>query len=211
MLNIIDDEQYAAKNLLDNETVFHMLQVATVDGSAHLVNQFEDEKNGNKAHSALLDWYEGEKLTTDTAEDVRSKLEKIALTTRYSASEYINEFQKYTKLLNQLGEEYSQSHTTTIFLRQITGPDYKLTVQLCIEGKLELKECIDRIRSHERILSRETAVSRRPAINVRRDNIIRDKGRDIKEMNIEDYMNDKGFYSNQTRYGTTCQRKTKIW
>ena len=195
MLDILDKPDYAKKNGIDNETVFHMLQVATVDGSAsHLVDQYSDINDGHKAFQALLNWYEGDKLTSDTAEDVRSKLEKISLSTRYPASDYINDFQQYNKLLVQLGEEYSRSHTTTIFLRQITDPEFQLTVQLCIENKLSLKDCIDRVRARERILSRDKTMSKKSYVNLRRDNVVTDVG-NAKELNIEDFKNERGFYS----------------
>ena len=70
-----------------------MLQVATVEGSAsHLVDQYSDVNDGHQSFQALLDWYEGDKLTSNTAEDVRSKLEKISLSTHYPASDYINDY-----------------------------------------------------------------------------------------------------------------------
>jgi len=148
-----------------------------VDGSAsHLVDQYSDINDGHKAFQALLNWYEGDNLTSDTAEDVRSKLEKISLSTRYPASNYINDLQQYNKLLVQLGEEFSRSYTTTIFLRQITDPEFQLTVQLDIENKLPLKDCIDRVRSRERILSRDKTTSKNAYVNLRRDNVVNDVG-----------------------------------
>ena len=45
MLRILDSIAYANKNKVDNETVFHLLQVATVDGTAaHLIDKFEYER-----------------------------------------------------------------------------------------------------------------------------------------------------------------------
>ena len=89
MLKILDNPSYAKKNVIDNETVFHLLQVATTDGSAaHLVDRHEANKDGNAAYADLVTWYEGDNLTTETAEDVRSKLDKLSLNTKTSASEY---------------------------------------------------------------------------------------------------------------------------
>ena len=112
MLDILDNVDYANKHKVDNETVFHLLQVATADGNAaHLVDAFEDRKDGHAAYCELVAWYEGDDMTTETAEDVRSKLEKTQLNTRTSASEYINYFQLYTKQLSELGESYTESKT----------------------------------------------------------------------------------------------------
>jgi len=105
MLGILDSADFAKKNPVDNETIFHLLQVATVDGyAAHLVDTWEDTKDGHLAYCELVLWYEGDNLTTETAENVRSKLDKLFLNTRISASEYVNSFQLLTKQLNDLGE-----------------------------------------------------------------------------------------------------------
>ena len=64
---------------------------------------------------ALVNWYEGDELTTETAEDVRSKLDKLILTTSNTASAYINEFQLYNKQLLELNEAYTSSKTVDIF------------------------------------------------------------------------------------------------
>ena len=45
LLQILDSKDYAKKNVMDNETVFHFLQVATADGNAaHLVDAHEEQK-----------------------------------------------------------------------------------------------------------------------------------------------------------------------
>ena len=98
MLEVLDNLAYSKKNTIDNETIFHLLQVATADGNAaHLVDSFEDSKDGHAAYRELVTWYEGDDLTTETAEDIRSKLDRISLNSRTTASEYINHFQPYTK------------------------------------------------------------------------------------------------------------------
>ena len=100
MLEILDSSDFAEKNQVDNENVFHLLQVATTDGSAaHLVDAYEFQRDGHLAYNALVIWYEGDNLTTETAEDVRSRLDKLNLNTRTTASEYIDMFQLCTKQL----------------------------------------------------------------------------------------------------------------
>ena len=54
MLRVIDSREYSKKNPVDNETVFHLLQVATSDGNAaHLVDKFEEERDGFAAFEEL--------------------------------------------------------------------------------------------------------------------------------------------------------------
>ena len=194
MLDILDSADYANKNKSDNETVFHLLQVATADGNAaHLVDEFESDKDGHAAYSQLVTWYEGDELTTETAEDVRSRLEKIKLDTKTTASEYINDFQLYTKQLEELGESYTPSKTVHIFLSQISDPDYETTRELCIENKYKITECIERVRSKERRLVRDRDVSRKKSISIRRTdtNVIGNNADD----DFSNYKNDQGYYS----------------
>jgi hypothetical protein len=197
LLNVFDDEIYAARNPVDNETIFHILQVATSDGNAaHLVDKHEDEKDGKAAYDELVKWYEGDELTTETAEDVRAKIDKISLSTRTTASEYINDFLQFTKHLEELGESYTVSKTINIFLTQITDPDYASTVELCIENKLNIEECIERIRAKERRLGREQSSKRKGIISVRRGQIESKNDTDQNhEIDLEKYKTDKGFYS----------------
>ena len=169
MLRILDSVAYATKNQVDNETIFHLLQVATADGTAaHLVDKYEDDRNGRAAYQELVRWYEGDELTTETAEDIRDKLAKISLSTKNHASQYINEFLQYRKHLDDLGESYTVSKTVIIFLKQITDPDYQSTVEACHMNKYDIGTYIEQIRSKERRLSRDRGTSRRSAMVVRR-------------------------------------------
>ena len=195
LLNILDDEAYAKRNPVDNETVFHILQVATSDGSAsHLVDQFEDTKDGQKAYEALVSWYEGDELTTETAEDIRSKFDKLTLSTRTLASEYINLFQQYNKQLTDLGEEYTKSKTVNMFLTQITDPDYEATKELCIENRLSLNDCIERIRAKERRLTRDKGTKRRAEIVTRRERHERETPEKLS-VDMDKYLTENGYYS----------------
>ena len=197
MLGILDDEAYAGRNPVDNETIYHLLQVATSDGNAaHLVDKYEDQKDGRKAFAELQAWYEGDELTTETAEDVRSKLDKLTLSTRTTGSEYINNFQLYTKQLEDLGESYTTSKTVSIFLDQISDPDYTSTKELCIENQHTLEECIARIRAKERRLDREKLRHRRRTISVRRAPILEDDHKDDPDdYDLSEFLTDKGYYS----------------
>ena len=49
---------------------FFFFQVATADGNAaHLVDMYEDEKDGYSAYQELVRWYEDDELTPEIAED----------------------------------------------------------------------------------------------------------------------------------------------
>ena len=192
MLEVLDDPKYAKKNTVDNETIFHLLQVATGDGSAaHLVDAHESKKDGNAAFASLISWYEGDDLTTETAEDVRSKLDKLSLNTKTSASEYINMFQLLTKQLDELGESYTPSKTVQIFLSQITDPDFENTRELCVENKYRIDECIERIRSKERRVARGRTATKFRTLSIRRSDVNEPEN----PVDMGKYMNTKGYYS----------------
>ena len=194
LLDIFDNAEIAENNVVDNETVFHILQVATADGNAsHLVDSHEEDKNGHFAYKDLVAWYKGDSMTTETAESIRSKLDKLYLNTRITASEYINYFKLYTKQLNELEESYTLSKTVTIFLSQITDPDYSNTKELCIENKYDIDECINRIRSKERRLGRDNPRDKSKSISIRRN--IKLEGSNQDEIDIEQHLNERGYYS----------------
>lgn len=200
MLRVIDNEIYAARNNTDNETIFHLLQVSTADGTAaHLVDMYEDERDGRKAYLELVKWYEGDELTTETAEDVREKLEKATLSTKSHASQYINEFLQHTKHLEELDESYTVSKTVSIFLNQITDPDYRDTVEACHINKYGISKCIEQVRAKERRLERERGARRRTPMVLRRTETKREVSEDEKfeddAIVLKNYINESGYYS----------------
>ena len=206
LLEILDSADYASKNKVDNETVFHLLQVATADGNAaHLVDAHEDNKDGHAAYVDLVTWYEGDELTTETAEDIRSKLDKLVLNTRTSASEYINYFQLYTKQLADLGESYTQSKTVQMFLAGITDPDYDTTREFCVENKSKIDECIERIQGKERRLTRLGSIHRPRQMNVRRNVASGDHGLD----KLSGHVNKNRYYSIPSETWNSLSPKTQ--
>eukprot|EP00560_Eucampia_antarctica_P002036 CAMPEP_0197835282 /NCGR_PEP_ID=MMETSP1437-20131217/25350_1 /TAXON_ID=49252 ORGANISM="Eucampia antarctica, Strain CCMP1452" /NCGR_SAMPLE_ID=MMETSP1437 /ASSEMBLY_ACC=CAM_ASM_001096 /LENGTH=61 /DNA_ID=CAMNT_0043440607 /DNA_START=165 /DNA_END=350 /DNA_ORIENTATION=- len=53
MLRVIDDLEYAKVHKIDNETLFHLLQVSTADGkSVYLVDDHELNRDGHMAYKA---------------------------------------------------------------------------------------------------------------------------------------------------------------
>ena len=196
MLKVLENKEYATKNVIDNETIFHLLQVATADGNAaHLVDMHENDKSGHLAYQELVKWFEGDELTTETAEDVRAKMDKLSLTTKNTASQYINQFLQHKKHLEELKEEYTPSKTVNIFLTQITDPDYEMTVEHCLENRVDIKTCIERIRAKERRIDRIRGAKRNNTVVIRRQNTPNQNEDMDKPIKLEDYKTEKGFFS----------------
>ena len=198
MLRVIDSREYLKKNPVDNETVFHLLQVATSDGNAaHLVDKFEEERDGFAAFEELTQWYEGDQLTTETAKDVRAKLDRTKLSTKNTASDYIDDFLQYTKQLEELEESYTSSKTVNIFLTQIHDPDYAVTAEMCVENRIQLNDCIERIRSKERRLRREKRSTRTGDLIVRRNYTSEQQqnSEDPETITLENHKTSLGYYS----------------
>ena len=72
MLKILNSHIYVSKSSTDNETMFHLLQVATADGNAaHIVDKYKEERDGQSAFQELIKWEECDELTTETVGDVQ--------------------------------------------------------------------------------------------------------------------------------------------
>ena len=215
-LNILDQKAYAEKHRMKNETVFHLLQNATVEGhAAHLVDQFEPERDGRAAYMALCSWYEGDKQTNSTAEDIRAKLDRNFLSTKKSASQFINEFKTYNQQLKDLGEAYTKSKIVSIFLEKITDPDYENVVELCLAQDSSIEECIQQIQAKERRLDRNDTKFRRKPLSLRR-NITEDEPSYSTDPILgergSEYLNNNGYYSvpNKIWMTLTDEEKSKI-
>jgi len=202
LLRVLDNQEYANAHRLENETIFHLLQVATTEGNASfLVDQFEEERNGNLAYDALEKWFEGMKLQNETAEEICAKLDKNILSTKVMATKYINFFLSYTKQLKDLDEPYTKSKTISLFLEKITDPDYQNTVELCQAYKYDIHECIMQVSSKEQRLEREQEGQRRKVITVRKNTgisqIIEEKKSEEVDniVDINNYKTDLGYYS----------------
>ena len=100
---ILYDTIYAREHPVANETVYHALLVALADGSAsHLVEQYESILDGHSAWAAIVEWYDGDATTTESAEEVRTRLSRLKLDNRTAASSYINRYRALNKQLKDL-------------------------------------------------------------------------------------------------------------
>jgi len=219
LLRILDEAEYASSHRLENETIFLLLQVATTEGNASfLVDQFDDDRDGRLAYEALEKWFEGMKLQNETAEDIRAKLDKNILSTKVTATKYINLFLSYTKQLKDLDESYTKSKTISLFLEKITDPDYQTTVEMCQAHKYDIQECIMQVRSKERRLEREQEGQKKKTITVRKSSgisqIIEEKKSEESNhmIDISDFKTELGYYSIPKEVWTSLsnQDKTKI-
>ena len=123
--DVLEDCAYASKNQEYNRVVYGQLSVATVDGTAHhLVKRYSKTKDGHAAW-ALIDWYDGNSVKNETAEEIRSKIDNLVLHSQVTASHYVNKFSTWKNDLDKIsGEGFSPSHTVYFFLRNISDPEY---------------------------------------------------------------------------------------
>ena len=105
------------RNSKMNKIVYSQLSVATVDGTAHhIVMNHAESKNGYQAWKDLVQWYEGDSVRNETAEDLRSKMENLLLHSGMTASNYINKFLKFYHHLNKIpGEGGTDGHGVYLF------------------------------------------------------------------------------------------------
>jgi hypothetical protein len=149
---VLDNFGYATAHPRLNKVVYLQLASATVDGVVyHLVQKFETDKDGHAAWKNRCEWYVGKTVKSETAVGIRSKLEALQLTTSTSGSDYVNKFLAWHCDLEKIkGEGMLASHAVSVFLRNITDPDYQTTVTFCLNSDALLDNCINAIRKQER-------------------------------------------------------------
>ena len=149
---VLDDLEYATNNTRLNKVVYSQLAAATVDGVAyHLVQQFEADKNGHAAWKNLCEWYDGDTIQNETAENLRNKLDNLRLHSGVSGSEYVNKFLAWYRDLEKIkGEGLSAGHAKQLFLKNITDSEYQTSVAYCRNMDCSLDKCIAAIRKQER-------------------------------------------------------------
>jgi hypothetical protein len=167
---ILEDETFALSHERLNRVVYSQLASATVDGVAyHLVQQFEENKNGHAAWANLIEWYDGEMIKSETATNLRNKIENLQLNTSVSGSEYVNKFLAWHRDLEKIkGEGMSASHSVGVFLRNITDPDYSTTVTYCLNSDCNLEKCVNAIRKQERDIQQKKLARYRFKATLRR-------------------------------------------
>jgi hypothetical protein len=167
---ILEDKAFAMNHERLNKVVYSQLASATVDGVAyHLVQQFEADKDGHAAWTNLCEWFDGETVQSETATNLRSKLENLQLNTGVTGSEYVNKFLAWHRDLEKIkGEGMSASHAVSVFLRNITDPDYQTTVTFCLNSDCSLEKCINAIRKQERDIQQKKLARHRLKATLRR-------------------------------------------
>jgi hypothetical protein len=201
---VLEDEVYAALNERLNKVVYSQLAAATVEGVAyHLVSKHEDTKNGYAAWKSLVDWYDGDMIQNETAENLRNKLENLRLHTGVSASEYINKFLAWFRDLDKIkGEGLSKGHAVHLFLKNIIDDDYKTSVTYCRNTGCSLDLCIAAMRKQERDIQQKKVDRQRLKATLRRV-------KESQESDDEGSQDNKRRKTNRTRRTNTVNDKAE--
>jgi hypothetical protein len=126
-------------------------------------------KNGYAAWKSLIDWYDGDMIQNETAENLRNKLENLRLHTGVPASEYINKFLAWFRDLDKIkGEGLSKGHAVHLFLKNIIDEDYKTSVTYCCNTGCSLDLCIAAMRKQERDIQQKKVDRQRLKATLRR-------------------------------------------
>jgi hypothetical protein len=150
------DKSIPIKDQEGNHRVYYLFEGATNDGSAsHIVKQHEEARDGRAAWYSLKDWFEGKTTSGDIAKTCRIKLQALELMPKGDANIYINDF---IRLKNQLESMDEGEHPATLidqFLDQIKDNKYEVTVtNLRMDSEKTLQQCIEAVRRHDLVLSR---------------------------------------------------------
>ncbi|MGH7954703.1 MAG: hypothetical protein ACREOZ_01955 [Gloeomargaritales cyanobacterium] len=166
---VLWDKQFADQNIKTNYLVYSQLQVAVADGAAaHIVDEFENHRDGFSAWQALLKWYDGENMRHDTGIDLRQKQLRLRLQPGGSAEEYINSYRNLQNQLVYVGQSQPEGDIITNFLTQITDQAYQSVKEYCrMSGIMKLEDAIFQVRKKEREMEQERLNNRihRPFVN----------------------------------------------
>ena len=83
-----------------------------------------------------------------------------------------------------------------------------MTVETCLDSRLSLQQCIERIRAKERRLFRNKALTRKSNVSIRR-NVINDSEKKTQEIDLNDYKTEKGFFSIPTNIWVNLSNKDR--
>ena len=113
-------------------TMQQSVQIATSGGTAyHIVKAHDRRKDGHAAWRDLCQWFDGDAMKNETADNLRAKLESYRMTSSTGVQQYINSFMTtYRELNNIPGEGWSAGHTKSVFLKGIQDPDYDTFVAI---------------------------------------------------------------------------------
>ena len=154
---ILSDKEYSTTHERMNLVVYSQLAASTVDGVAyHLVQKYEPSKDGHAAWQSLCEWYDGDTIQNETAENLRVKLDNLKLHSGITASEYVNKFLAWHRDLSKIeGEGLSTRHAVYLFLKNISDADFLTSITFCRNPNATLDECIAAVRKQERDLQQK--------------------------------------------------------
>ena len=208
---ILDDEDHAAIRSDLNRIVYSQLAVATSGGTAyHIVKAHDRRKDGHAAWRDLCQWFDGDAMKNETADNLRAKLESYRMTSSTGAQQYINSFMTtYRELNNIPGEGWSAGHTKSVFLKGIQDPDYDTFVAIQKDKNQSLDEMVLALRRAERELLSKRSEKRKLNNIVRRMmNDRKTSGHrkdDGERVDYEEYeSNPKKARRTKDKYGYLC-------
>ena len=148
-----------------NKIVYTLLEHATMKGYAsHIVNTHRHTKDGYHVWTDLCTWYDGEDLSSDTAEIYRQHLQDTILCAGVKPSAYINSFLNYyNELLRIPGHAMHEDTAKALFVNNITDPSLTIekTILSSSRRKSSLDELVKELRRHERQTDSETGRHKR--------------------------------------------------
>jgi hypothetical protein len=146
------------------------LAAVTVEAVAyHLVSKVEETNDGHAAWRNLVEWYNGDMILNETAENLCNKLDNLRLNTEVSASDYINKFLAWFCDLEKIkGEGLSPGHAIHLFLKNITDDDYKTSMTYCRNTGWSLDLCIAAMKKQERDIQQKKTDRQRMKATLRR-------------------------------------------
>eukprot|EP00980_Cylindrotheca_fusiformis_P010183 scaffold2267_cov92-Cylindrotheca_fusiformis.AAC.2 len=171
---VLANEDYALAHPKLNSMVFAQLSLACGSGSAnHLIRSCSDDENGYKAWGNLMDWYEGSRLSLQSANRIRAKLTGLLLVDGGSATDYINNFETWhadLEAINNGEEAYTSSTKLQNFMLNIRHSKYQAAIEACkLAPVLTIQMAIDRIREKELELEDQHKAKRKFSIMRRQE------------------------------------------
>jgi hypothetical protein len=124
------DRDYATEHTTDNEIVYTLLAMATIDGTArHMVTKYDEVKDGYAAWHDLTDLYDGSSRMLSTAKRLRATLVSTYLFPGGNSDRYIDVFlETYRDLASHQGH-MTEQEAISLFLDNIQDPDYDMFKQ----------------------------------------------------------------------------------
>ena len=176
-----------AKNSAGNQRIYFMLKLATNGGTTSaFVNGHKATKNGHRAWTTLLEWYEGPLISIEQAKVQRDKIRQLCLKAKDSPHKRIQDFIFHRDQLIELGRPIAEEELVDLFIDSLIDPSYAVAKSLCRRLKYTtLDQCFETVREHAVDSLREEHNSNQEQVRILRNKLRRlqqqrQKGGDLK-------------------------------